>query len=504
MKPSGRKILFCIYLGIILLMSTTSIGIYDNFNEDSYFSSTLNDEWNKTFGGVHSDVGHSVQQTSDDGYIIAGKTGSFSGGVSDVWLIKTDSNGNEMWNRTFGGDDWDEGRSVQQTSDDGYIILGRTNSYSKGDMENIWLIKTDSNGNEMWNRTFGGGNMDWGFSAKQTNDGGYIIVGETWSWSVSEDLADAWLIKTDSNGNEMWNRTFGGSGGDGGFSVQQTNDDNGYIIVGSTSSFSAGWIDVWLIKTDSNGNEIWNRTFAVLENDVGWSVQQTSDRGYIITGFTGESHDIYGDVLLIKTDEDGNKLWVKTFGGKDGDAGYFVKQTSDGGYIITGLTYSFGSGNYDSDLWLIKTDSNGNLIWDKTYGGNYLEAGYSVKQTKDDNGYIVVGDTYSLGLGINDVWLIRTTEPIIHTDISGGFGLSIIIKNLGSEDISNIQWSVDLSGIILIGKTMEGSITLIPAYGEISVKTFVFGFGSVVVRATAENISYTSKCYMIGPFVTIK
>jgi len=207
---------------------------------------------------------------------------------------------------------------------------------------------------------------------------------------------------------------------------------------------------------------------------------------------------------LIKTDEDGNKLWVKTFGGKDGDAGYFVKQTSDGGYIITGLTYSFGSGNYDSDLWLIKTDSNGNLIWDKTYGGNYLEAGYSVKQTKDDNGYIVVGDTYSLGLGINDVWLIRTTEPIIHTDISGGFGLSIIIKNLGSEDISNIQWSVDLSGIILIGKTMEGSITLIPAYGEISVKTFVFGFGSVVVRATAENISYTSKCYMIGPFVTIK
>jgi len=504
MKTSGRKILFCIYIAIFFSMSTTSIGIFDNINENSYSSSTLNDEWNKTFGGVHSDVGYSVQQTSDDGYIIAGKTGSFSGGVSDVWLIKTDSNGNEMWNRTFGGNDWDEGRSVQQTSDDGYVILGRTNSYSPGDSENIWLIKTDRNGNEMWNRTFGGEKIDWGFSAIQTKDGGYIIVGETLSWSVSEDLADAWLIKTDSHGNEMWNRTFGGSEGDGGFSVQQTNDDNGYIVVGVTWSFSTGWADVWLIKTDSHGNEMWNRTFAVLENDVGWSVQQTSDRGYIITGFTGESHDIYGDVLLIKTNEDGEKLWVKTFGGKDGDVGYFVEQTSDEGYIVTGQTYSFGSGNYDSDLWLIKTDSNGNLLWDKTYGGNYLETGHSIKQTNDDNGYIVVGDTYSLGFGINDVWLIRTTEPIILTDISGGFGLSIIIKNLGSEDISNIQWSVDLSGIIFIGKTMDGSISSLPAYSEISIKTFVFGFGSVVVRATTESISYTSKCYMIGPFVTIK
>jgi len=132
---------------------------------------------------------------------------------------------------------------------------------------------------------------------------------------MNEDLADMWIIKTDQNGNEIWNKTYGGENGDGGFCIQQTRD-NGYIIVGDTLSYGAGWADVWIIKTDQNGDELWNKTYAFFENDVGWFIRQTNDGGYIITGFTGESTDIYGDIFLLKTNEFGEKIWIKTYGGK--------------------------------------------------------------------------------------------------------------------------------------------------------------------------------------------
>jgi len=364
----------------------------------------VTEEWNKTFGGTGIDKSYSVQQTLDGGYIVAGETYSYGAGDFDIWLIKTDSNGNEQWNRTFGGakaDRLDRGGSVRQTADSGYIITGYTKSYGVGDAD-AWLIKTDANGIEQWNKTFSGASMDWGHSVQQTEDGGYIIAGRTDPYVGAR--ADAWLIKTDANGTEQWNRTFGSDGCEYAASVQQTSD-GGYILTGRTNSYSVGEADAWLIKTDLEGNEEWNRTFVGIYYDYGYSVQQTSDGGYVIAGSTNGRNDVW----LIKTDSSGTEEWNSIFGGTSKDEGYSVNQTTDGGYVVAGYTASYGTAG-SADVWLIKTDSDGNEQWNVTLGEAGDDRSYSVQQTAD-GGYIMAGFTNSLGAGGYDVWVIKISQP---------------------------------------------------------------------------------------------
>ena len=352
--------------------------------------------WSRTFGGSENDLGYSVQQTSDGGYILFGTTESYGAGDYDFWLIKTDAQGNMQWAKTFGGSEDDWGYSVQQTSDGGYILLG--GSYSTGDGD-FWLIKTDSQGNKQWERIFGGSEDDWGYSVQQTTDGGYILLGG----SYGTGDGDFWLIRTDAQGNKEWERTFGGSEDDQGYSVQQASD-GGYILLGYTESYGAGSADFWLIKTDSQGNKQWAKTFGGSEDDWSISVQQTQDGGYILLGDTYSYGAGKADVWLIKTDSQGNKQWDRTFGGSSQDNSISVQQTTDGGYILHGYTYSYGAGS--ADFWLIKTDAYGNKEWDRTFGGSKTDWGSSAQQT-EDGGYILLGCTTSYGAGGLDFWVIK-------------------------------------------------------------------------------------------------
>jgi hypothetical protein len=372
-------------------------------------SQAPSEEWIKTFGGIGTEKTYSVQSTSDGGYILAGETSSCGELNGDAWLIKADSQGNKEWDKTIGGSGYDLAYSVQCTNDGGYILTGDTRSFGEGGFD-IWLIKTDSEGQEIWSRTLGGGGDDLAYSVHPTNDDGYILAGVTESFGAGN--LDVWLIKTDREGNEIWNSTFGGVEVDGGWffngeygpvSVQPTSD-GGYIIVAGTVSYGAGNWDAWLIKTDSEGNMLWNRTFGGDESDYAHYVQQTSDSGYILAGQTWSYGAGNGDAWLIKTDSEGNMLWNRTLGGSGTDNIYSVQSTSDGGYIIAGYTSI-----HDEDAWWVKTDSHGNKEWERNFGWRASrDFAYSVQQM-GDGGFILPGSSEFLGNTgfMNEAWLIK-------------------------------------------------------------------------------------------------
>jgi hypothetical protein len=308
--------------------------------------------WTRTYGGTDHDEGRAVQQTQDGGYIVAGSTESFAAGRKAAWLIKTNAYGDTLWTKTYGG--WyNFGFSVQQTRDGGYILAGGAES---GNANDAWLAKLDADGNVTWNKTYGGAGYEGIVSVRQTQDCGYIVAGYTSSFGAGG--YDVWLIKTDSSGDSVWTRTYGGTGEEEGYSVQQTRD-GGYAISGCTDSYGAGVLDAWLIKTDTHGDTIWTRTYGSFSYERGWSVQQTPDDGYIIAGYMCDIGAGGGDVWVVKTDASGNKAWDLALGGTSDDLGYSVQQTKDGGYVVVGTTESFGAGG--EDVWLIKLDSEGKV-----------------------------------------------------------------------------------------------------------------------------------------------
>ena len=373
------------------MVSTSFVGVSDQVEEligdNQDFSECLQysenhylykDEWNKTFGGPNSDYGYCVIQTNDGGYAIIGETKSYGAGIHDVWLIKTDMDGNEEWNKTFGGTDWDIGYSIIQTAEGGYAITGKTSSFGV-DKPDVWLIKTDMDGNEEWNKTFGGADGDAGCSLQQTNDGGFVIAGSTLSYADG----CAWIIKTDHDGNELWNTTIVTSDDSFAYSIEQTKD-NGYILTGWVYK---GW-DVLLAKLDAEGNEEWRKTFGGSGCEIGYSVHQTKDEGYIVTGYTSSYGAKDDNIWLIKTDSDGNEEWSKTFGGNNRERGYSCQITDDDGYVIVGITAE--PVQYPSDVLLIKTDGAGNKEWEKVFDKAKFDTGKSIQQTSD-GGYVIAG-----------------------------------------------------------------------------------------------------------------
>jgi len=399
-------------------------------------------EWEKSLGGSGNDWAKSIKRTSDGGYIITGSTTSDDGdvtlnhGSADYWVVKLDVSGNIIWQKSFGGSENDLARSIQQTTDGGYIIVGHSDSndgsvISNQGQQDFWVLKLDAAGNISWQKSLGGSGGDLAESIQQTADGGYIVAGMTLSndgdISGNNGSGDAWVIKLDATGNITWQKSFGGTNFESAKSIQQSTD-GGYIFTGNSSSNDGditqnnGGVDCWVVKLDTVGNISWQKSLGGTEDDKGWSIQQTSDNGYILAGWSQSNDgDVTGnhggiDFWVVKLDATGNKTWQKSMGGTADDRAYSVVETSDGGYIIAGVAASYDgdiTGSIgDRDFWIVKIDQAGSLTWEKSLGGTGYDRPWSIQQTPD-NGYVITGQSTSTdgdisnNIGSTDIWIVK-------------------------------------------------------------------------------------------------
>jgi hypothetical protein len=456
------------------------------------------EEWNKTFGGPHKDdAAYDVQQTKEGGFIIGGYTKSYGISIWSPWLIKIDPQGTMEWNKTY--DYYSipsvSGRimSVQQTTDDGYILgctffnatlpntIKEPSSHGTrhGFLSSTVLIKTDSQGNEEWNRTYPGIEYSWCLSVRQTSDGGYIATG---GGNASTDGSpDVFLLKTHPDGSLQWLKTYGASDMyEEGHMTQETTD-GGYIVTGmSDTNYVTDWGKIWLFKTDASGTMVWDKKFegttgqpSVGLKNYGNSVQQTRDHGFIIAGVMNY------EGCLLKTDASGNETWRKTpFLNDYSFFSFSARQTTDGGYIAT------GNG-------LIKTDGSGNEEWNIT-----IPTPFTAGQQTSDGGFVIAGSNNGYYNG--DVWVIKFGRepgtPKLSFTISGGLGVHAKITNNGTANATGVAWQVHVEGGILhrMNQTVHGTVDVKVGETKTIGTGMFFGFGGIQVTVMVGDATKTA------------
>ncbi len=386
-----------------------------------------------TLGGTKNESAQAITKTSDGGYAILGYTQSLDGDVEnktnesyDYWLLKFNATNTLQWQKTFGGSDDDRGRSLLQTNDGGYALFGYSQSTDGDITENagardFWMSKLDGSGNISWQKSYGFSGADDGISIIQTNDNGYLLTGvidvsaSGGQGNSKTTLAkrhaggDYWVIKLNAAGNKQWSRYFGGTFTDTPYDAIQT-EDNGYIIVGSSDSNDVdiknnkGSYDFWIIKISETGTLIWEKSFGGSEVDEAQAITKSSDGNYVIIGDTRSSDlDVSknkgaADLWMIKISPSGTLIWEKTFGGSSFDSGCSISNTQDDGFIISGSSRSsdgdLTNNQGQNDVWVLKTNNQGDLQWQKTIGGSNID--FAFDSIELDNGTVItVGESAS-------------------------------------------------------------------------------------------------------------
>ena len=415
--------------------------------KDNEITETISLDTISTFGGSINEQGSSVIALNDGSYVITGFTQSIDGDIEtfktevqfDFWLLKFDEDDTLLWQKTYGGSDDEKAYKIIHTSDNGFAIIGDSKS-TDGDVNNnegfedIWVLKLDVDGNIQWQNTIGFSGSDQGLSIVQTTDGGYFIGGildVTASNGLGSDVAarhaggDYWGIKLDASGNLEWRNFFGGSNTDTCNDVIETTD--GYLLVGSSDTIdidvtnNKGSYDFWIVKIDFQGNLLWQKNFGGSEIDEARAITNTVDGNFIIVGDTRSSdQDISinnggADCWIIKINSRGELLWEKTFGGSSFDVARSIKKTSDNGFIISGSSRSLDNGftnQGQNDAWLLKISSEGNQEWQQIIGGSNIDFLYDAIQLNDQS-YIAVGESSSnngdieTNKGFSDLLIIK-------------------------------------------------------------------------------------------------
>jgi hypothetical protein len=376
----------------------------------------------KTFGGNKSDYGHAFASTADGGFIITGLTLSFGDTLGDTYLIKTDADGNQQWVQIISGPQLEGGNSVVQTADGGYFIVCHTESYGAGDCDS-WAIKTDNLGNIQWSQTYGSPFDDVGYRGRQTADGHYVVTG---IYRGSDWRGDAFVVKYAPDGSQEWIKNYGDTAGtQNGIQIIQTTDD-GFIVVGGTTSGANGQGDILVFKIDAGGNLLWSKNFGGQSEEDGYGLCAASGGGFVICGYSKSFSSGDADAYLVKIDDAGTQLWSRNYGGINDDAATQVAEAPDGGYVLTGSTKSFGD---NMTAFIIKTDSYGNMSWMKTFGApNYLTECQWIT-TCPDGGFAIVGSKEEIGTGNADLYFVKT-------DNTGNVAAGISVLTSTNQDFT--------------------------------------------------------------------
>jgi hypothetical protein len=447
--------------------------------------------WTKAIGGTSSEDAHAIHLLPNGDCMAVGyglsNNGDFFGkyGAIDIWLVRLDVSGNLVWKQNYGGLEDDRAYGIKSTIDGGWIMAGQTRSNSidvsgnHGDFD-AWVVKLDSLGNIIWQKCLGGSDNDEAWDVVQSPDGGFVVVGTSSSsdgdLSVNYGSDDIWVVKLDAEGNLLWQRPFGGSESDEGRSISNT-DDGGFIVAGRTSSTDGhisqtqGGMDFWVLKLNFEGKKEWDKNFGGTGIDFADDVHQTRDGGFIITGVTRSSnghatgnHGLY-DILVVKTDKEGEVEWTKVLGGSNDDYGRNIIQTQDDGYAVCGQVQSSDGdavGNDGgADAWVVKLSPFGELQWQKAMGGTQDEHFYALAETPQ-GALILAGNARSTNgdvIGVHgslDYWVVKlgaemssTSSPLpLHLEPYPNPAQHRIFLQLPLDELMHISIS-DLQGRVL-------------------------------------------------------
>jgi hypothetical protein len=430
-------------------------------------------EWQRSYGAAGPDQLRKILETPG-GYLMAGfsdgstnssKTNAGFGGL-DYWVVRTDTNGTRLWDKSFGGTSVEFLRDADQTTDGGFILGGNSNSGESGNKSSMlqgngtfnlgdfWVVRLDAAGEKLWDRSFGGTNDDVLFAVRETSDGGYILGGFSLSQasgnkaSTNYGLHDFWVVRLNSTGDKLWDHTFGGTNSDILYDLQET-ADGGYVlggvsasgISGNKTNASFGGEDMWLLKLDSNGNKLWETSFGGTANDGMYALQQLKDGGYLLGGYSlstnsgnkaSTNHGV-ADFWIVRVDGSGNKVWDRAYGGSNDDQLFTLKQMDDGGFVVGGYSLSRNDGNKltdnfgpmglgdTGDFWLIRLKSNGDRRWEAAYGGTATDRMEAI-EIASDGGLLLGGDTESpisgnkttAHSGQQDFWVVKLGPDALH------------------------------------------------------------------------------------------
>ena len=410
-------------------------------------------DWIRNFGGSGEDKAQAIINTSDGGYAVLGYTNSTDGdlagkqlAVNDFWLLKLNENGELLWSRTYGGSKDDRGQSLIQTSDGGYAIVGYAMS-DDGDGSNNegfhdnWILKLDPQGNILWERSFGFSGHDHSYDLLETEDGGFFFAGfldvtssggagntnKIFTSPTAHGVGEFWGTLLNPQGEILWQRYFGGTNNDRAYAVARA-QDGGFVMAGFSESEdfdisqSRGSYDFWVVKISQEGELVWERSFGGSGIDIAFDIAATSDNAYAIVGHSFSSDtDVTAnhgeaDIWLIKIDDSGQLLWERNLGGSSFDAAQGIRESSDGGFIISGNSRSndmdLEINGGENDIWLLKTDSEGSLIWQQTFGGSGIDFGFDLVE-KGDLSIVIAGESGSADFnsteyrGATDLVLIK-------------------------------------------------------------------------------------------------